>query len=871
MKTLSSLREFLEKTWAELLALHDKRGEAREVLLARTDAIDRLLVSLYQTYEACRTALVSQGGYGRRELCLFSDIDLLVLFEGKADRAVKTLCEKLSQTLWDAGLEVGLATRTVKDCRRLMEEDLTIMTSLLDARLLAGDRSLFQEFEEMFVRYFRSAQHRENFFRQKVEEHNERRLKQGGSSALLEPNLKEGEGGLRDYHTLYWLGRAFYTIREFGELVPRGLLLEDEYRRLKGALNFLWSVRTELHRLAGRRVDQLLFEYQEPIALWFGYRNTGEFFGVELFMQQYYRHAGTIRQLSDKGIRRLHGEEPRLFPAPRVPFEDKNVRLVEGKLTLASPDLLEREPLYLLKIFDLARRLKVEIDDFTQEKIEKNLARVEGLRSLPEAGHIFRKMLSEPRGLGVVLGLMNESGVLQEFLPEFGKLRFRVQHDIYHLYTVDQHSIFAVEELGKVSEGEYALAYPTFTDVSREVDRMDLTAFAILYHDIGKGEGRGHVEKGALLIRQAGARLGFSPEDLEKLEFLERSHLIMTHLAFRRDLEDQNLIIQFARAVESLDLLNRLCLLTFCDVKAVSPVAMTGWKGSLLEYLYLKTREVILKGSFTPERLSAVLPKIRATVERFLPLERDRAAAEGFFQTMPPRYLIATPPATIASHVRLWQRLSFEKIVFEARLLEKEGANEVTLLTVDSPALFSKMAGLFTAYNINILDAELSVSREGYALHRFRVTDHRALPIQDEEKWKRVEEDLRRLLAGQARIEELVAEKFRPSLFKSKLARVVPSRIDIDNDVSAYYTVIDIYTHDRPGLLYQMTSTLAALGLYVDVSKVSTKVDQVADTFYVRDIFGHKVMEEGRLQKIKEILLKVVENPPTPDWRPPVS
>lgn len=885
-EVLPSVKEYLEEVRERLLKLHEEHSDPTPAIAYRTEAMDRLLEALYLKAEkdygpkekGFRAALLSQGGYGRRELCLHSDIDVLFLYDGKAQEFVKFLNERVLQPLWDAGLEVGFAVRTVKDCRKLMEQDMTILTSLLDARRLVGDGALSDELQATVVKYFSSKGNRERFLKLKIAENEERQEKYGGSVYLLEPNIKEGEGGLRDYHTVYWFARIFDRVREPRDMVARGTFTEAEFKTLWDALGFLWRLRNDLHRRTGRRSDQLSVEYQEPIAHGFGYKDTPQFLGVETFMQKYYSVAATVRNLTDKAIRRFNRREPSLFPPPRIPLKDMNCRIVDGRLTPATADLFEREPIYFLKIFELARKLGVELDDVAKERIEQGIHKIDdAFRESAEACAFFiKEMLSDFVGLGPMLASMNDTGVLGAFLPEFGKLRFRVQHNLYHVYTVDIHSLFAVTELGKIAKGDYAQKHPTVTEIVHGVpahDRRAVLAFAILYHDVGKGEGKGHVERGAPLIRQAAKRLGFPPADVDALEFLERSHLIMTHVAFRRDLEEQNLIIRFARAMQSLEILGMLHVLTFCDVKAANPDAMTDWKAALLDVLYLKTRGVLEKGTFTKENVSELVSRVLMEVLRRFPLEEDREKCREFFSMMSPRYLLATPPRQIAHHVELWERFRSDPIVFEVRPVEREGLNEVTLFTWEGSSLFSRMAGLFAAHNVNILDAQLNLSNRGHALQIFKVADHEGrmigppTGIQDG-KWERLERDLRDVLQGKVPVETLVAEKFRPSLFKKKVAQVVPTRVDVDNDVSPYYTVIDIYSQDRTGLLYQITSMLSALGLYVDVSKISTKLDQAADTFYVRDIFGHKITSQDRLARIKEALLKVIEEAPTPDWRP---
>ncbi len=880
---VSSVKNYMEGVQGRLATMHETEEDPVRLIQYRSAAIDKLIASLYKLAQkvyareggkdSFQISVLSQGGYGRRELCLHSDIDILLLYEGKAQTFIKLLNERVLQPLWDSGLEVGFAVRTVKDCRQLMEQDLTILTSLLDARFIVGDEEVANELQKMLEKYFSSAKNREKFLQRKIAENKERQEKYGGSIYLLEPNLKEGEGGLRDYHTIYWLARVYDRIRDPQELVTRGYLTEEEFRTLWEALRFLWRLRNELHLRTKRRTDQLAVEYQEPIARVFGYENTAQFLGVELFMQKYYTYAADVHVVSEKAIRRINRKEPELFPPPKIPLKDPHCRVVDGRITPATPDLLDREPIYFLKLFELSRRLQVEIDDVAKERLEKAaLSMPDEFRTNSEATAFFREMLTEPIGLGKMLGEMNDLGVLGAFLPEFGKLRFRVQHNLYHVYTVDVHSLFAVGKLGKLAQGDYAERHPTLTQILADVtvpERRALLSFAVLYHDIGKGEGKGHVERGAPIIHESAKRLGFSAADQDALEFLERSHLIMTHVAFRRDLEEQNLIIQFARTMPNLELLNMLYILTFCDVKAANPDAMTDWKASLLEYLYVKTRDVIQTGSFTKERATTLVAKVLEETLTQFSADEDKKKCREFFSMMAPRYLLATPPSTIVRHIKLWERFEGDPIVFEWRVLEKEGLNEVTLLTWESVGLFSRMTGLFAAHTINIIEAQLNLTNRGHGLQTFKVADHEGKPINDPEKWGRVEKDLRDVLERRVPIETLVAEKFRPSLFKKKVAQVLPSRVDIDNDVSAYYTVIDVYTQDRVGLLYQITSILSALGLYVDVSKISTKIDQVADTFYVRDIFGHKITSEGRLKKIHDVLLQVLEEEPTPGWHPP--
>lgn len=875
---IESIKAYLKNVNERILRGQEAREDPAFLLHLRSDAVDCVLVALYdqalrEFKGSLRAALVAQGGYGRRELCLRSDIDVILLYEGRgAEAFLKFVNQHVVQPLWDAGLEVGFAVRSLKDCRKLMEEDLTILTALLDARHLAGDGALTVELKKTLDKYF-SKSRRDDFRKRKIAENKERHEKYGGAVSLLEPNVKESGGGLRDYHTLYWLAKVYDGVTDDAGLVKKGYLNASELSEMQRCLRFLWRLRNELHRRTGRRSDQLIMESQEVVSQTLGYHNTPQFLGVEIFMQEYYQNTAILHRLTERAIRRLDRREPGLFPAPKIPLEDKNLSIVDGRLTLAHQDLFEREPMYLLKVFETARKLELELDDWTQERAEGCLPRIDdAFRENPEAIALFKDMLSRPLGLGKMLGAMNDTKVLGTFLPEFGKLHFRVQHNLYHAYTVDIHSLFAVSELGKIFRGDYEKAHGTLTQIVKDIAtdaKKALLAFAILYHDIGKGDGKGHVERGAPIIRESARKLLFSEAEQDMLEALERSHLIMTHVAFRRDLEDQSMIIRFARTMQSLEFLDFLYVLTFCDVKAANPLAMTEWKASLLDYLYLKTREVLQHGNFTRETASVLLPPVQQEILGLFTEEKDRQTARDFFSMMPARYLLSVPRATVARHVKLWEGFEKNPIIFDIRTLEREGLHEVTLLTWEKPTLFSDMTGLFASHNLNILEAQLHLSTRGHALHIFKLTDQAGgLVDPQDDKWKRVGKDLIEVLHGRVRIVNLVAEKFRPSLLRKKIAQVKPAKVGIDNDVSAYYTVIDIYAEDRVGLLYQISSTLAALGLYVDVSKISTKLDQVADTFYVKDIFGHKITSQERLNKIKEALKKVLEEEPQPGWRP---
>jgi [protein-PII] uridylyltransferase len=863
------LKKELKTVQETLFALHDKRESSLLILRQRTQAVDQLIVQLFikafaQLKEKIPLCIVAQGGYGRQEMCFHSDVDLLFLYAGKDSASVEFVTEKVLHVLWDLGFDVGHAVRTVNDCKKIMMEDLTALTSMIDARYLIGDQDLWQEMQSEFWKNLRRKNNQQKFVTMKREESKERLKKYGDSIYLLEPNIKDGEGGLRDYHSVRWLYRVSENIQDLDDFVERGFAKEKELAALKQATEFMWTVRNELHRRNGRKSDQLIIDHQTPIAEWLGFKNTDQFLAVEHFMKQYYTHAAQIYRFSDHCTKKLlfSGKKTlSLFSLPTIQLKEKGLKILRGRLTVTKKSIFQENPAYLLKIFKIALDRNLEIDEYTQECIAENLHLIDdGIRESAESRETFLSLLIGPGPVGKILSLMHELRVLDAYLPEFKNLQFRFQHTIYHVYTVDVHSIFAVQELVNFLADKNIEKLSVATDVAKNVLRKDLLAFAIFYHDIGKGEGSGHVEKGARLIKEAGQRMGFTDEDIALMEFLERSHLIMTQLAFRRDLEDPGLIIHFAKSMPSLEHLNLLYILTICDVMATNPEALNQWRANLLRTLFLRARQVIEEGAHAPEKMSILMDK---AVQEIVKLDSGTLPFQeiyDFVHKMPARYIVANPPELILSHITLNQRLAQEPVVVSHRNIKSQRVSEITIMAQDSPQLFSKACGVMMGNNVNVLAAQLNVSNKGEAIYALTVTDSQGGMIDSEAKWNRIEQNIHDVMNAKIFVKSLVVEKFKPSLLgKRSVIRKQPTEIEVDNDISGYYTVIDITTNDRVGLLYQITSTLYSLGLYVDVSKILTKANIVSDIFYVKDIFGQKILSTDRLEKIRNRLFEVID------------
>lgn len=874
-----SARQYLEQCRLQLRQLHSEHFPSHQVLALHTLHVDDLILTLYQRADwlfqeshpnqSTRCALFALGGYGRREMNILSDVDLLFVYKDKPEEYVSAVTDAILYVLWDLGLEVGSATRSLKDCKQMMKEDVATQTSYLDARYLAGDKQIAEEFLKLVWGEYSNKSGVQDFLAKKNRENEERLKRFGGSVYILEPNLKESEGGLRDFQTLLWFGKVLLQAEKLEDLVEKkvltpGVLTPGALKEIVDARNFLWEVRNALHFRVSKKNDQLTFQFQEEIAKELGFKDEGGVLAVEKFMQTYYHHAANIKRITHFAISAMiEPPEKRLKIVSKKINEhlDTDFAVAEEQIIIKQLDLFEKNPLNLMKVFDWAQQKSLDIEEGTRRGITKHLYLVnEEYIRRKDVNEILKKIFGRLKGLGRILHLMHELRFLDRLIPEFGEVLYRVQHDVYHIYTVDTHSIMAVEELSRLQEGKYDEVFSLFKQVLGETARHDLLAWGVFFHDVGKGRGKNHSIVGAEMALRATQRMAYSDKDCETVEFLVKSHLLMPHLAQRRDLDDANLIIQFAKSMQHMDNLNMLFILTWADIRAVGPDVWTPWKGTLLSELYKRTRKILESDNFTQERVNQIAEEVKKSA---LLLVKERVPAQirdEYLQSMPVKYFLGNSPQEIAEHLELAEEAKQEQhLVCRFHVLEKDNLNELVLLTVSTPGLLAKVAGILSANDMNILDAKQSVSKEGWALLSIRFTDSQGQMIRETRRWQPLEKDLANVLEGRERVAALIETRKKPSWMQKKIARTFPSSVEVDNDVSAYYTVIDIYTHDRMGLLYEILTALSNLGLYVDVSKISTKVDQVADVFYVKDIFGQKITQSEKLRRIESELLKVVE------------
>ncbi len=867
---LAGSRRFLAHYRKQIEQEHRGGASGSDVVSAITAMTDTLVLKLFNSILTDLSAdrrlpemvLVAVGGYGRAELNPFSDIDIMFLHSGKNSQSVEEISQKLLYFLWDMRLDVGYSVRTISDCIEMGRSDSTVRTAMLDSRFLAGSDSLFREFWKTFQAQLVS-KNSDSFISDKLQEIETRRGKYGSSVYILEPNIKESEGGLRDIQTAIWVAKLKYKITAMRELVIKGILSEEELEAFAAAKSYLWRLRNELHYLSVRKNDQITFDAQSSLAALCGFQDRGKSLAVEEFMRNYYLQATRTEHLSASLIarcrRRDEGAGKILGYFIRRPLGE-GLFVVRGELVVPDETVVDNNPLVLMKIFEYAQRQGARLAVDTKSLVRRRLDLVnDKFRRSKEVNSSFFNILGH-KSVVETLQLMHHLEFLNHFIPEFERIYCKVQYDIYHIYTVDTHSLFCVEEIVKLYNGEHANDLPELTALAKSIEKRELLLLAVLLHDIGKGEGGGHAEKGALLCRTIARRMGLSKEESERLEFLVRQHLLFAHISQRRDLHDERMIIDFARQMESSENLKMLYLLTYADVKGVGPDVWSDWKKMLFKELFEKTYQVLERGDFRLEASSERVKGVRRKVVTLLENELPLPAIKEELKALTTRQTLSNSPEEIAAQIRVLQRLDSESLIIQISHQPELGFSNFTIATRDLPALFSKITGVMAANGINILGAQIHTSSNGKVLDILHVNSPQGFIITDENRWKRIRDDMHSVLEGKVRVQTLVDRRKSSIYSAAKSKPKFPTSVEIDNEVSVDYSVIDIYAHDTVGLLYRITATLSELGLYIGVAKISTKVDQVVDVFYVRDIFGQKITSVEKLAEIKNRLIAAIDS-----------
>ena len=821
-----------------------------DVLVEAALAAALLIHPLSNPTDAERIAVLGVGGYGRAEMAPQSDVDLLFLTPWKVTPWAESVIETMLDILWDLKLKVGHSSRTVKDCLRLGREDITIRTALLEHRFICGHAQLAQELDDrLWSDLFRNSG--PEFIEAKLAERAERHKRQGGQRYVLEPNVKEGKGGLRDLQTLYWIGKYLHRVPSAEGLVGAGLLSREEFDSFARAEEFLWAARCHLHYITGRATDVLTFDLQVEVAARMGYRDTGGRRAVEHFMQDYFRQATRVGELTRIFLTELEARhakrEASLFGIfKRTKRVKAGYKLVQGRLDLADPAGFLADKLNLLRVFEEALRTGYLLHPNVMRLLAANLALIDDeMREDPEAQRIFLDLLLKHGNPERPLRRMNELGVLSAFIPEFEPIVAMMQFNVYHHYTVDEHIIQTISVLAQIEREELVEELPVASGILKEGVNRRVLYVALLLHDIGKGRPEDHSILGAQMARRIAPRLGLEPDECETVEWLVRYHLLMSDMAQKRDIGDPRTVRDFAKAVKTKKRLDLLTVLTVCDIRGVGPGTWNNWKAMLLRQLYKLTAEALEGGLESLNREN-----------------RKDDAKEALRQRLADWDKTALEHETSRHYAPYWQGLSTDTHLVFAGLLQGIGDDEIRIdlhpdpdrdatraafALADHPGIFSRLAGALALVGANVVDARTYTSKDGYATAVFWVQDIEGKPY-EVARLPRLRQMIDRTLKGEVVARE--ALKDRDKLKKRDREFRFPTHITFDNEGSDIYTIIEVDTRDRPGLLYDLTRTLAANNIYIASAVIATYGAQVVDTFYVKDMFGLKLHQKHRQEAL---------------------
>jgi len=804
-------------------------------------------------------ALIAIGGYGRGEQCVFSDVDLLFLFRKQVPREAEKLIQEMIYPLWDIGLEVGYATRSVKECQQLARDDYEVLTSVLDARFICGVSKLHLQLIEE-VRKKILLRKKNAVIRWLIETNTERHHQLGDSSYLLEPNLKQGLGGLRDYHTMLWIARIKSNIKGPRDLEYFGYLSHDEYQTLQEALDFVWNVRNRLHLLTGRKCDQLHFQHQIRLAEELNYKRDNGQQPVEVFLGQLHGQMEFIKEQHLMFLYEQGYSTRRRWRKPRLTETKVNgLEIVRGRLAFTSPKVVVQEPDLLLQIFVESARLKIPLGSEAKRLVKEfgHLADEAFIASRDNVKR-FEKILKTAAPTFNVLNEMLRSGFLVRVVPEFANIVDRIQYDEYHLYPVDRHSLRAVRLLKTFGTKEDISNDPICGMLYKDLSNKTALLWATLLHDIGKGyQGKDHAQRGADIALGILLKKGYRKKDAETVAFLIEHHLLLVITATRRDVNDEETAIRCARQVKDAKWLKMLYLLTVADCMATGPKAWTSWTASLLRDLFLKVLNIIEKGELASHEAVAAVDAKKKHILKGTQTAEERKVLTSLYEMMSPRYLMYTPAENMLGHIGLYRHLKGKEFVWKIDLEKDSDVREVTICAKDRSGLISKISGAFTLNGIDILDTQVFTWRNNIALDIFKVK----APLDtifESERWEKTAQDLTDALSGKLNL--AIALKKKLAAIKSSKPRALgrPNRVVVDNQSSSFFTIIEVFTYDFPGVLFSVTDALLRCRLDIRVAKIATYVDQVVDVFYVRDFYGEKVDMPEQVKAIQATVESVL-------------
>ncbi|WP_100867141.1 [protein-PII] uridylyltransferase [Novosphingobium kunmingense] len=803
-----------------------------------------------------RLTIMAVGGYGRGEMAPHSDVDIAFVTPGKQTAWCEQVIEAILYFLWDLGLKVGQSSRSLDDMVRMGRSDLTIRTAMLEGRYVWGDQALFDQAMARFWAEVVVGTERQ-YVTEKLGERNDRHVKLGDSRYVVEPNVKEGKGGLRDLHTLYWIGKYIHHVRDVSELVDVGLLTPAEYRSFRRAENFFWAVRCHLHTITKRAEDRLTFDLQREVAARMQFADRPGKSAVERFMQYFFLQAKRVGHLTGLFLAQLDDQFARRQPRGLLAGFRARKRVLKGyvlfggRINVPSDTWFAEDPARLIEIFVLADQNGLELHPDAMRLAVRDARRVDTVRTEPRANALFLELLTSRHDPENALRWLNEAGVFGRFVPDFGRVNAQMQFDMYHHYTVDEHTIRAIGLMARIEKGELKQDHPLATAIIHKVINRRVLYVSILLHDIAKGRRGDHSELGAEVARKLCPRLGLDEKETDLVAWLVRYHLLLSATAFKRDLADWKTITDFVAVVQSIERLRLLSMLTIVDIRAVGPGVWNGWKRQLIAELYGAAEERLRLGYVQHGREQRIAAKKQAVRER---LGGEAGLVERLGKQLGDAYWIAEPDDIIAMNLKQLHGAKGQALDVHTEYYAARGATLVTVIAADHPGLFYRIAGGIHLAGGNIIDARIHTARNGMAVDNFLVQDPLGRPFSEDSQLARIKTMIGDALMGRVKLVPQLAA--RPLARPRADAFEVRPSVDFDNQASNRFTVIEVGARDRPALLNRLARALFEARLIVHSAHIATYGERAADTFYVTDILGEKIDGPQRFKAVEKRLLE---------------
>jgi [protein-PII] uridylyltransferase len=793
-------------------------------------------------------ALIALGGYGRQELYPFSDIDLMLLYDPAQKDELGNLVEAILYPLWDTGLEVGHAVRTLNECMVDATEDFFFRVAMLDARLIAGSASLFGKLTEMYKTAYIEGK-RQEFLNDMLEQRVKRETQYGKHTYLLEPHIKESSGGFRDIQSMVWTAHVVFGLKDLISLQEAGLLTREELTRFEQAQDYLVRIRNRLHYVSGRKNDQLFFEHQEEMAEAFGFKNENNMLAVEHFMREVYSHMQTVSVTMDlffEHVAEVLGSEELSRPGKVL---EPGIEVRHDKIHLASAESITSQPKLMMRLFYQASRTRKPLHFRTRKAISANLHLVnEKFCNSRRTAKLFQAILvsSEPSR---ILEEMLDTGFLAAYIPEFVKVQSLAQHDVYHVFTVDRHLVQTINELKKLKDEE--------PNVFAVVNAPHILFLAGLLHDIGKGFGHGHADRGADMARQLGERLGLEKEEIDTLDFLVRNHLFLSQTALRRDLEDEEFIMRCAARIASPELLAMLYLLTIADARATGPTVWNDWKAALLLELYLKIALLLDRDDLSEqEQVQSSEVGVKWNREKVSELLPESSIFDS--NLFSDDYLLSFSPEVIVEHISHAKKLEKQEVLFFQE--QSQESWSILIMTKDRPGLLARIFGVLALHNLNVLAAKIFTWADGTAVDTIEVVSAVSETYENQD-WEGLKSNLHLAIKQRLGLQHRLSQKLAPLCNKPKqVHKRLDAKVSIDNNASELFSVVEVFAEDGIEILFDITKTLSDFGINIYRARIGSKADQVVDVFYVLDYDGRKIEDPVFKNELQQGLLYAVTN-----------